>query len=239
MKIAVCISGHLRDGDKLCYPSLKKYLLDKYDCDIFIRSFKEMGNVQYVHLDNCPPEPDTDVTDRILSTYKPVRYFIDSTNSSWLEDLKKQWGDISTRNTARLFQMASMHRNIYYSHLLRRMYQADTGTKYDIVVRTRFDNEFVSDIIEESKYTGSDYGLTFKQGHCGVSDQTFWGSPQLMDAATECYLYIHEMVNRNNSKSFENSENIFSAYLKGRDIPYSIKNDIKISSTKPHGRYVF
>lgn len=238
MKIAICISGHLRDGDKLCFPSLKKYLLDKYDCDIFISAFKEMGNVQYVHLDNHPSEPDTDVTEKILSTYKPVRYRMDSSNALWINDLKKQWGDLSTRNTARAFQVAAMHRNIYDAQLLRRMYQADTGKKYDVVIRTRFDNELLSDIINDSNYTGGDYGLIFKQGHCGIFDQTFWGGSQSMDAATECYLYMSDIVNASNVKTFENAENIFTAYLHAREIPYTVRDDIKLSITKPHGRHV-
>jgi hypothetical protein len=38
MKIAVQLFGHLRTYKK-CFPALKKHLLSKYDCDIFIHSF--------------------------------------------------------------------------------------------------------------------------------------------------------------------------------------------------------
>ena len=47
----------------------KKYLLDKYDCDIFISAFKEMGNVQFVHRTDHPLE-EIDTIPLILDTYQ-------------------------------------------------------------------------------------------------------------------------------------------------------------------------
>lgn len=238
MKVAICISGHLRDGDKLCYPALKKHLLDRYDCDIFVSAFREAGNVQYVHLPGHPVEPGVDMTSRIMDTYHPKRWHFEGATDQWIDDLRKRWNDLSTRNTAKIFQIVAMHRNIYDAQHLRRMYQMETGTKYDVVIRTRFDNELLSDIIADSQYTNGEYGLIFKQGHCGVFDQTFWGGVEVMDAATECCLYIDAIVNADNCKSFENAENVFTAYLQARQIPFTIRNEIKLSITKPHGRYV-
>lgn len=235
-KVAVCISGHLREGDKLCYPSLKKYLLDKYDCDIFVSAFKEMGNVQFVSRDDHPIE-EIDTTSRILETYKPVSYVMHSADAQWIKNIKNRWGDLRTRNTARVYQVCAMYKNIYEVQHLRKMYEIETGTKYDVVVRARFDTEYLSDVIEESNY-GANADLVFKLGHCGVYDQTFWGAPELIDAVAECYLYIPQIVNASNSTSFENAENILTAYLQAREIPFVIKNEIKVSVTKPHGRHV-
>lgn len=238
MKVAICISGHLRGGNELCYPSLKKYLLDKYDCDIFVSAFREMGNVQFVHLDTHPIEAGVDVSNIILDTYKPVRHTFNSANDQWIVDLKNRWKDLSTRNTAKLFQIVAMHRNIYEANHLKKMYEADSGVKYDIVVRTRFDNELLSDVIEDSKYVDGEHDLIFKSGYQGVFDQTFWGGNDVMEAASEAYLYISQIVGESNAKSFENAENVFTAYLDARRIPFITKNEIKISITKPHGRHV-
>ena len=235
-KVAICISGHLRGGHELCFPSLKKYLLDKYDCDIFISAFKEMGNVQFVHRTDHPIE-EIDTIPLILDTYKPKRISTHTATSEWIDALKSQYGLASTRNTAKLYQIAAMHRNMYEVNQLRKMYQADTGTKYDVVIRMRFDTEFLSDIIEDSHYK-SEIDLTFKLGYCGIYDQTFWGSPELMDAAMECYLYMPQFVSNDNCNQFENAENIFTTYLNARSIPFTVRNEIKVSVTKPHGRHV-
>lgn len=52
MRVAVCMSGHMRSYDK-CFPPLEKYLLGKYQCDLFlatwntrgVRNFKSKGAV--------------------------------------------------------------------------------------------------------------------------------------------------------------------------------------------------
>ena len=235
-KVAICISGHLRDGDKLCFPSVKKFLLDKYDCDIFISAFKEEGNVQFVHRKDHPIE-EADMTQRILETYKPVKYSMHSAQASWIQDLKKQWGDLSTRNTAMIYQVCAMYKNIYEVHHMRRLHEVETGVRYDAVIRARFDTEYLSDVLEESNFF-KDPQLTFKLGHCGVYDQTFWGPSDAMDAVSECYLYIPQVVNASNAKTFENAENILTAYLKAREIPFVVKNEIKVGITKPHGRHI-
>lgn len=237
MKIAICISGHLREGHKLCFPSVKKYLLDKYDCDIFVSSFKEMGAKNYANADNHPIEDNDDVTGIILDTYKPKRYNIEHGNANWLSVLRDRYNGLTTRNGTKVWQVAAMHRNIYDAQRLRREYEGDSGTKYDLVIRTRFDNEFISDTVAELGYK-DDQGMIFKTGYCGVFDQTFWGASSYMDAATDCWFYIGDYVNSNNSKNYENAENIFTTYLKLREIPFNIRNDIKISITKTHGSHI-
>jgi len=235
-KVAICLSGHLREGDKLCFPSVKKYILDRYDCDIFVSAFKEMGNVQFVHRNDHPIE-DIDVTQRILDTYNPKRYSMHNAESPWIQNLKNRWGNLSTRNTAMIYQVCAMYKNIYDANHLRKMHETETGTKYDVVIRARFDTEYLSDVIEDSKYS-NEANLVFKLGYCGVYDQTYWGAPEFMDAVADCYLYIPHIVNSSNAKEFENAENILTTYLKMREIPFLIKNEIKVSVTKPHGRHI-
>jgi len=43
MKIAICLSGHLRTFDKT-FRSIKEKLLDVYDCDVFISTWNNLGN---------------------------------------------------------------------------------------------------------------------------------------------------------------------------------------------------
>lgn len=43
MKIAICMSGLTRTF-KYCYPSFKKYILDRYDCDVFTLVSKDSNS---------------------------------------------------------------------------------------------------------------------------------------------------------------------------------------------------
>uniref|UniRef100_A0A6C0H0D2 Uncharacterized protein n=1 Tax=viral metagenome TaxID=1070528 RepID=A0A6C0H0D2_9ZZZZ len=56
-KIAICFSGHPRSYKK-CYENIKKYLLDRYDCDIFISS--------YFMSD--------EISNDIINIYNPIKY---------------------------------------------------------------------------------------------------------------------------------------------------------------------
>jgi hypothetical protein len=96
----------------------------------------------------------------------------------------------------------------------------------------------VCDIIEPSLKEISEGKLLVRSGHCGLIDQLFWGKPDVVSAAAECYLYVPEIVNRSNSNQFENAENIFANYLTARGIPFSIRDDIKFALTKPHGKNI-
>jgi hypothetical protein len=240
MKIAVCISGHLRDGDKLTYPALKQFLLDKYDCDVFLSSWVESGvGVQFVHHATTPLE-FSDVTDRLLSTYKPVHgnFHIERATDGSVNRLETKWKGIVTRNGSQLSQNNSMFRKIYDADHLRIVYSAETGTTYDAVVRLRFDTELVQDIVEPSIKDIEIGNLIVRTGHMGIIDQIFWGRPDVMTAACECFLYVPRFVTNLNSHHFENAENILATYFSARQISLAVRDDIKFSLTKPHGRAI-
>jgi hypothetical protein len=60
-----------------------------------------------------------------------------------------------------------------------------------------------------------------------------------MTTLAECWFYIDNFVNKDNSKSFENAENIATRYLTLSEIPYTLRGDIQISITKPiNDRYI-
>jgi hypothetical protein len=239
MKIALCISGHLRDGDKFTFPSLKKFMLDKYDCDVFMSTWYENGSdVQFVHQSDIPKTNEMpDIRDRLL-TYHPIDIKIDSSASYWIGGLKKQWNGVLTRNGSQLFQNNCMFYKIYDADHSRRMFTAMTGQKYDVVVRLRFDTELTQDIIEPTIDDIEAGKLIVRTGHCGIIDQLFWGKPEVVSAASECFIYLPQIVSSKNSKEFENAENILASYFGARGISLSIRDDVRFALTKPHGKHM-
>jgi hypothetical protein len=129
MKIAICISGQPRNF-KQSYISLKKYILDKYNCDIYFHSWKApkfestnfgRGNRQY-HLN----ENDYD---ELIELYRPKKYIFEApivfdatgiTCPIWRQPLNNS---------------LSMFYSIYKSSQL-------VEGEYDYIVRTRFDIDY-------------------------------------------------------------------------------------------------
>lgn len=120
MKIAVCISGQPR-AYKQGYEYLKRNLLDQYDCDIFIHTWK---NSVYDEED-------------VYDLYKPVVGVADD-YFQFSAMLNRKY--VNTPN-AKVFP-ASNSVFAYYSLFRSCLYKIDHEVKtqtYDWVVKTRFD----------------------------------------------------------------------------------------------------
>lgn len=230
MKAAICISGHLRDGDNLCYPELKRHILDKHDCDIFISSWKENGNMLYSYGADIP-YIDEDVRDRILERYKPVKYVFSDSNSEWITPLKEEWAGVVLECKTHVFQFSVQFKKIMDCDVLRREYQKETGVKYDVVLRIRFDIEPTCDILTETESRIKEKKLLCKNGHQGVKDQVFWGEEEIMARAADCFLHFSKYVSKPKPSQF-NSEQIFRDYLLGENMPKD-EVDFKFQQTKP------
>jgi len=119
MKIAVCISGQPRAYAQ-GYEYMKRNLLDKYDCDIFIHTWK---NKVYN-------------TDDVISLYKPKLHEVENPYEDGIFDYLfpntpnvKGWPPTAT---------VSMFYSMFKSLTLKTEYEMEVG-KYDWVVKTRFD----------------------------------------------------------------------------------------------------
>jgi len=129
MKIAICISGQPRNF-KQSYMSLKKYFLDKYDCDIYFHSWKTPtfestnfggGNHQY-YLE----EEDYN---ELIELYQPKKYILEHPIVFDASGYKCPIWRQPLNNTLSMFY------SIYKS------FQLIEG-EYDYVIRTRFDIDY-------------------------------------------------------------------------------------------------
>ena len=82
MKIAVQIFGHLRTF-KECFPFLKKNLLDKYDCDVFMHTWDTIDHSTKTWHNNFMPNTNDNVElikEDLISLYKIKKLKIEHQN---------------------------------------------------------------------------------------------------------------------------------------------------------------
>jgi len=129
MKIAISISGQPRNY-KQSYLSLKKYFLDKYDCDVYFHSWKTStfestnfgdGNHQYSLTEQ-------DYKD-LIDLYQPKKYTLEQPIVFDASGYKCPIWRQPLNNTLSMFY------SIYKS------FQLIEG-EYDYVIRTRFDMDY-------------------------------------------------------------------------------------------------
>ena len=153
MKISVLLTGNLRSW-KLCGQVLKKTLLDKYDCDVFM-SVDLDNTLQCEHKN---PSHETNQTDleNAISFYNPKKVY---SGFGYTENLyenieNEQFSDINIGNTEITILNLPKHtfkilfeQYFYCKKAYEKLeeYINETGIIYDVVIRLRFDQFIWSD----------------------------------------------------------------------------------------------
>jgi len=134
MKVAICISGQPRNYKK-GFIELKKWFLDKYDCDVYIHTWYdtkaifETGHDYLEHKSYSFSEKDYN---NLLKLYKPKAYefqkpiVFDETNI------------LGTHCKYKLNNILSASYSIHTCYNLVK----ESGIEYDYIIRYRFDLQF-------------------------------------------------------------------------------------------------
>ncbi len=157
-KLALCFSGDLRTYDR-CFDSIKSNLLDKFDCDVFISSYRVSD----------------EVTNNVIELYKPkkfifrIREVVNDTVSKYVDDLesikmiRNGVDNLSFENVGNLntledcFFNYERYENSFFYHKLSvdalcqffgimdvatlcNQYMVENNLNYDYILRIRFDN---------------------------------------------------------------------------------------------------
>lgn len=141
MKIAVCISGQPRNYEQGYY-ELKKWFLDRYDCDVYIHAWKDtQSSVKTSHpfaksKNYIFTEEDYS---KILDLYQPINHYFQppivfDTHDIRGETLGYKLNDLLS---------AAYSRQACYNLL------EESEKEYDLVIRTRFDLQFTDYISPE------------------------------------------------------------------------------------------
>ena len=202
-KIAIQLFGHLRTYKK-CFPALKKHLLNKYNCDIFIHTWDTIDhNTKTWHKNKCKNAIEKVNKNEIVSLYHPKTIKIEKQISNNLGVLTANNRQIS------ILGITSMFYSMQQVNELRRQYEIENSVKYDFVICLRPDILLLEDFNIENfikKYETSELEQTvFHAGNCIADNFDF----QWMGGEDTLFFTKPEASN----KIFKKLEN-FTHYLK-------------------------
>jgi len=227
MRIAVCISGSLRQF-KSCYEPFKKNIIDanNADVDIFVSSWKSKIRHFKKQVN------DEGSFDEMLKTYNPVAVNIEVYNDKKRESLYSDSRMAEFQREAQKFHKCQpKHRkdkcrlcgtnnihnqigqlyNIWKANELKKKYEIENGFKYDLVMRTRFDNYFFSSLTNDDTERISNgsvwipYGFDdFLEYGGGLNDQLAIGTSKAMDVYSDMYpnMYKYAMLHMRSKEGY-------------------------------------
>ena len=205
MKVALCLSGQPRFIDK-GYPSIFQNFIKPYDCDVFV----------HVWSNGFPSESIQTIKD----LYKPV--------SMQVDDCHVPICNYSTLYYAygpsRIYDMCSQYDSICRVNMLRNIYEIDTNTHYDCVVRCRFDLNFQKRIYLENY--SMDKLHTRLQNVCkyeGLQSDFAFSSKEIMNTYATCFeniLPIYDKLHKENPLQVPPAIMLASEIILGQTIRY-------------------
>jgi hypothetical protein len=198
MKIAICLSGHLRKFEQT-FPTLHLYLLRSYDCDIFIHTWDRMG-----YSSQYKTDPKLDISysyiPQVEQMFKPKQIIVEDSN--FVEELKRQGNQYAPHlqnEPKHVAHMASMFYKIYAANELRKKYQRETGVQYDWVIRCRPDLIFHQPIVLPTlKEPGKIYVNKHQSSPGWINDQFAIALPEDMDLYSSFFFNMEEYFSARN-----------------------------------------
>src|SRR5258708_4664367 len=131
MKVALCLSGHLRTYDKT-YESIYEQLYHKYDVDTFISTWKNLGNKKFASEDPSAPVDTIVDVEIIKKIYNPISIIMDDAEIDPVSNkLKKEYESIKLRNGDKMSQLMVMLYKIWDANRLKKEYEEKNNFKYD------------------------------------------------------------------------------------------------------------
>lgn len=141
MKIAVCISGQPRNYEQ-GYSELKKWFLDKYDCDVYIHAWKDLESefkTSHPFARSKTHKFTEQDYQNILNLYQPKDYYFQPPIVFDVNDIR---GHLLGYKLNDLLSAG-------YSRQAAFDLVEESGIEYDLVIRTRFDLQFTNYISPE------------------------------------------------------------------------------------------
>lgn len=142
MKVAVCISGQPRNYLQ-GYKELKKWFLDKYECDVYIHSWYDTTSVIEIGHEYVKEKKTYSFTDKdykkILKLYKPVKHEFQP------PIVFDETGITGTYCNYKLNNILSAAYSIQACYNLVK----ESGIEYDYIIRYRFDLQFTDYVSPE------------------------------------------------------------------------------------------
>lgn len=174
-KTCVLLSGQLRNA-KDYYESIKKNLIDVYNADVFISTWKDSGL-------GC-------TIDEIVDLYNPIAYEVEKNNLQFLENMVSPFEWRKPNEATKPLSTFAMFYKILRVHKLKHIHDSMRLDRYDTVIRCRFDLEINSPIglIEPKENT-----LYIPKGwdwHNGYNDLFAIGDSKVMNYYSNIFYHL-------------------------------------------------
>jgi hypothetical protein len=158
MKVALCISGELRNfNDDKLVENLHKYIIDDLNPDVFISTWEHVG--YSIHqTENLNKIPTNFTVDELHKIYKNIKglnienieSWLNSNDNQNLKNIFREWrihghGNYNVATTIPHFY------KVYDSYMLKNNYEIENNISYDVVIKMRPDLLFVNHINKNIK----------------------------------------------------------------------------------------
>lgn len=145
MKVALLLSGQFRDA-KLCYPSIKEFLLNTLNPDVFISTWTDSKNIVPSSWFGATPQDDSNI-DEILEMYAPISFQADCFAEFSKQFLEREARLLDSRIDQDLqtktLNVLSMWYKKFSSNKQREEWETKNSFRYDVVIGSRFDLQFL------------------------------------------------------------------------------------------------
>jgi hypothetical protein len=135
MKVALLLTGQLRTHE-LCKHIIKASIVDRYDTDVFMSI--DRSNTWQNEMRSDPNDTEENKIQNAISWYQPKEYVVtdqpDHSVPDWLDNQLNPY--VVVWRTRLLFAQYAIVKKAYD---LLKAHVSVTGTKYDLVIRLRFD----------------------------------------------------------------------------------------------------
>jgi hypothetical protein len=238
MKVAICLSGHLRNFEKT-FPRIKSQILDTFlNPDIFISVWDKSNTNNNVSFKNQEDDLFINIIDQELidmvkkelnSQYNYTTVEVENLNkvNHKLTDYVND--NVSTYDSVRydnLLKVISTYYKIWKCNILRNDYELKNKINYDLVIRCDTDT-----IV---KYFNFDVNLKDKNSQVqvntdndqSISDLLFSASPQVMNRICGIYLLIGDIYRNTNCLSSSNQSDMLEKSIQYLGIQSHFANSL-------------
>lgn len=239
MKVAVCLSGHVRNFVD-CKESFINQIVNKYNPDIFVHTWDEYGYGR----NGSPTNP---INEETLTAIEKNKHLGLASNTEFLRGTPKvDFGILSDLNVKEIVienyndiegeiikiaekvnvkwdidyppNFISSLRKIKLCNNLRKEYEKIYSIEYDIIIWARFDLIYYDFNIEKGTNL---FHTPISQAYHDVSDIFSYSSPNLMNI----FCTFYDCLSEYNEKNIHfNPHNLIMHHLESKNIPY-VKDD--------------
>lgn len=198
MKIALCLAGQFRTFDsEFVYKSLKHFLLDKYDCDLFISTWDKRG-ISYCHghvINERLSIQNENITEELITKNLKIKGLEIENYNFWENNLSlDQSHFMQLGGTHHKGCLPQLYKKMKVVNLLKRC-----KTKYDYIILTRPDL-FLWNNIDLNLYQNQNTIYTFNLPNSisfhpnRIYDIFYMGKSEEVIKMSEAYFHINNLL---------------------------------------------